>query len=249
MGETDYSLLDLFLDGLLGETERRAYEAALRGDAVLQAAARRQVSIDEALRRAYLPPSPEQCVAGIRREGSTPKSDRPRATRRVFTRRVAVAALIAVAAVGMMRIWGVWPGNAPDDPYAPQPWRGFATVYADTLDNGFKPTWVCRDDRQFRRTFEHRLGQPLLLASLPSDIQMGGLAYSNTLSPLTINVLMHVADQPVIVFVDRREKDGSLAPSSEGLHLFRGEVGDLVLYELTPLEEPHVLPFFHVPTD
>ncbi len=249
MDRTYNTQLDAYLDGMLDEDERRALEANINHEAQLRAAKCQQEAINESLRRAFTPPHPEDCLAGIKGELSAAEISLQRIGRGVIGRRAAIAALLAIVAFGAWHTWVEWRGNAPRDLYAPQPWRGFATVYEDRLAGGFMPDWVCRDDRQFRRTFAKQLGQPLLLAPLPPDIQMGGLAYSNTVSPLTINVLMHVSGKPVIVFVDRKEKDSSIAAPPEGLHLFRGEIGDLVLYEMSPLDEPRVLSYFRQPAD
>ena len=62
--------------------------------------------------------------------------------------------------------------------------------------------------------------------------------------------LARVDGQPVVVFVDRAERDPStLQEPTEGLHLFRRPLGGLVLYELTPLEYPALLEQFFLPSD
>ncbi len=76
---------------------------------------------------------------------------------------------------------------------------------------------------------------------------MVGLTYCGGLSRYTTTMLARVDGQPVMVFVDRRENDEQIVPPDPktGLHLFRKELGDLVLYELTPFAEPRVMEYLY----
>jgi hypothetical protein len=78
---------------------------------------------------------------------------------------------------------------------------------------------------------------PLRLAEMPDDRRMVGLSYMGGLSRNTTAILCYSQEQPVVVFVDRRENDTSAATedSDPALQVFRQELGDLVLYEVTPL--------------
>jgi len=86
-----------------------------------------------------------------------------------------------------------------------------------------------------------------LEADTPPRFEAVGLLYCNSITPRTIGVLVRVEDQPVIVFVDRVERDTGQPHVSEGLNVFRRQIGRLVLYELSPLAEPSVIPLFHDP--
>ena len=61
--------------------------------------------------------------------------------------------------------------------------------------------------------------------------------------------MARVHGQPVIVFVDRirAEREQQQLPPNSELHLYRREVGKLVLYELSPLDRPYVLDSFYIP--
>ena len=50
-----------------------------------------------------------------------------------------------------------------------------------------------------------------------------------------------------MVFVDRLEANAHPAEPdrSTGLHLFRKELGPLVMYELTPLDSPQVMDYLY----
>jgi hypothetical protein len=61
-------------------------------------------------------------------------------------------------------------------------------------------------------------------------------------------MLARVNGLPVMVFVDRANADTHpTLPSGENkLHLFRKELGPLVLYELTPLDRPNVSDYLYL---
>jgi hypothetical protein len=120
--------------------------------------------------------------------------------------------------------------------------------YNRKIAEGFVPEWRCESDQEFIRTFQHQLYQPLLLMTPPRGHQMGGLGYANILSPYSVYMVAHAGEERVIVFVDRLEADQNLPPLTDPeLKRFRREIGELVLYELTPLDEPRFLPLFEVP--
>ena len=123
-----------------------------------------------------------------------------------------------------------------------------AEIYSRCVEDGFRPKWVCSDDREFAETFQTRQGLPLLLRPESQDM-MVGLSYLQGITELTTVMLARVEGEPVLVFVDKLSSDTSPAdPSwSSGLNLFRKELDELVLYELTPLEESRVLSEFYIP--
>lgn len=241
--------IEAFLDERMSPSERQSFLDLLERDALLRTEFDRQRSIDASLRRIWGDQNIEGIMgrveAAIAQELDTPVARRPSTGP---WRLLAAAALLGFSLAG---VWYSWTITRPPpfvDVYEPQPWRSFGTVYYDTIRNGFKPAWICRDEQQFERVFTKRFRQPLLLATMPSGITAGGISYSNTLSNSTINVLGKVDGIPVMVFVDQRTVDhGSPPPPPPGLNLFRREIDALVLYELTPLDRPNILPFFYKP--
>ncbi len=244
MAEHAGNLMDAYLDGLLGAGERAAFELRLLTDARLQSEVERQRGIDAALVRLFAAP-PERSLEAI------VTNHRPsfRAPSRTSTlRRYAVAATLVLAVVGVYAVWQSLQPPTVVDPYAPQAWRSLETVYYDTVAGGFEPAWVCKDDREFRTAFHRRLGQPLLLLAPPPGNAWAGLDYCNSISPQTMFLLAWVKGEQILVFADQaaRDKPQTVSPRS-GLHLFRRVVGDLVLYECSPLAEAHVLDQFYIP--
>lgn len=244
--------LDLYLDGLLPAAERQAFERRLAADPGLAALVQRQRDIDTAIRQRFAPPDFDRVIspalASAQSNGWAPMlkvTPRHAPAGRNRRRFLAVAALIGVAALGIWRFSGFF--DPVDDRYAPQPWRSLETVYRDKVATGFQVDWECKDDAEFSGTFRKRLGQHLLLAQLPPDVQSLGLAYCNSITPSTVFLLTRVDGREVIVFADRLSEDKPQPPTSPDLKLFRRELDTVVLYELTPHQEPRVLPHFYNP--
>jgi hypothetical protein len=78
---------------------------------------------------------------------------------------------------------------------------------------------------------------------------MLGLSYAGGLSRDTTAILCLVSGEPVVVFVDRQSVDNAMALSNQNkeINIFRREAGDLVLYEVSPLESSQVLDYLVVP--
>jgi hypothetical protein len=51
----------------------------------------------------------------------------------------------------------------------------------------------------------------------------------------------------VVLYIDRIANDANLPDPGPGLRMFRKPVGNLVLYEVTPLDRPQVLPHLSDP--
>jgi hypothetical protein len=161
-----------------------------------------------------------------------------------WTRRFAIAAAIILAGAGAWLLWqNVRP--APTGGYASGQWRSLETAYAELT----KPAWVCDSDAEFQGVFAGRFNQPLLFSDPPGEPAMAGLAYCHTLTRDTVCMIGSAdANSRIVVFIDRLERDNhpTLADGS-GLHLFRRELGKLVLYEISPKTTPTLLESFYIP--
>ncbi len=207
--------------------------------------------VDEALRRRLSPPPPEAWHRLTDRALQAPGAAPARLGARVVWRGgLGVAAALAVI-VGAWLIWqaGVVGRAAPS---RTPPRLTMAEVYRAEVAAGLVPKWRCDDEQEFADSIGGRFGQPLVLASLPADVEALGLCYANTLSPSTLHVLARRGGRPIVVFVDRIERDRPAALDTAGdgeLNVFRATVGGLVLYEVSPLEAPVLLDHFKVAPD
>ncbi|HEY4308361.1 MAG TPA: hypothetical protein VGN12_02815, partial [Pirellulales bacterium] len=231
-----------YLDGTLSESVRADFEGELGANPTLQGEVQLQQQIDQALGKLFLPPAPPADLAERLRRASMVRTIPIANQRRRWT--------LAAAAAAAMIAWGIlgWQFFSPTNrPPVYNPRLPLATIYKTSVDSGFKPTWVCEDDHVFASTFFERQGEGLLLAAMPAGSGMVGLAYCGGLSRYTTTMLARVDGQPVMVFVDRRENEEQVVPPApdSGLHLFRKDLGDLVLYELTPFDAPRVMDYLY----
>ncbi|MHC4415280.1 MAG: hypothetical protein ACYS0G_08355 [Planctomycetota bacterium] len=247
--ESSDGLIDAYLDGRLSGSERAAFERLIERRPERLAALERQQIIDEGLKRLMQPPSRERLRAIADRAVGRARPERgtPRRGWRPVARRLAVAAALAGGALGAWQIWEFLRADSrAGSPYKQQPWRSLAAVYGDALVDGFRPAWICDDDQEFEDAFRTAYRQRLRLAELAPDTAVLGLSYCNSITPRTTCLLARARGRDVMVFVDRVERDVDQPPPA-GLHLFRRQVGKLVLYELSPLDEPAFLERFYGP--
>ncbi len=242
--------VDRYLDGLMAAEERAAFEVRLADDPALRAHVERQRLIDTALRDYARPPSPNRILATIREYPAASDSsvvhtaDQPQLRLRIppAWRRLAVAAVLILGVIGAWQVASVLRGG-PSGKYDPGPHRTMIQAYHDTVDNGFKATWICDSDAVFALVFKDTFGQMLSMnLPLPPNTTANGLNPFDIFSKKTVGMLARVSDQPVMIFVDRIENDRGTQPTEQdGLHVFRRKIGSLVLYEVTPLDTPSLL--------
>jgi hypothetical protein len=253
MNGPDAHLLDAYLDGLLSADARSTFQSHLQHDAGLRRQIELQRMIDSAMRRLWAPPELQDTLneslaallgAKSMNQDAAVKLRKPNRLRIALN----IAAAVAIAAVALYRLTGFLNTPPQDGRYFRAEQKAMDTIYNEKLATGFVPEWKCEDDKEFTRTFEHQLFQPLVMMTPPPGLAMGGLGYCNVLSPYSMFMLAHVHNDKVIVFFDRLDADKELPPLSDPrLRRFRRELGELVLYEVTPLDEPQFLHLFETP--
>ena len=205
-------------------------------------------------------PAPSDRAAG--REVASPNgvpASLPFPVRRRFAPLAAAAGLVLAATAGVWWWMGNRGGEALDSPvviddgpprnYDVGPQRDLLTIYREEVAAGFTPDWECRDNERFAEVFDDWLGSPLVIASLPHAEGTWGLSYVNSFSRRTMALLAEIEGQPVMVFVDVPGNDVPVSiPPETGLNLFRRQTEQFVMYEVTPFDEPNVLPRLQ-PTD
>lgn len=259
--------LDAYVDNLLAGEDRARFESEIAGNAQAATMVRRSREVNGLLRRTFDPSPPPTWVTSRsyldvahRNNGRTALVEEPiqrqaiaaapaqtttEHTYRInWARRFAVAAAIILAGVGAWLIWqNVRP--APTSGYAAGEWRSFDQAYAELT----KPAWVCDSDTEFEGVFAGRFNQPLLFKEPPGEPTMAGLAYCHTITRDTVCMVGSAdANTRVLVLIDRLERDNHpTLDASAGLHLFRRELGKLVLYEISPKDHPTLLEWFYIP--
>jgi hypothetical protein len=255
--------LERYLDGLVEGAERERLELRLQENQVLRAEIERQRRVDQSLARIFNAPSADAILARLEQQsdGHTSDSIRP-GTRRLWrtlprrpSRRqlISIAALIALTVLAIWRFWSLAAPPQQLGPYTDE-WKSMAQIYDDVADFGFRNFKSSYTVDVFARLIERRFGQPLLLEEPFGPVQPLGIAYCNTISPKSMCIVTLVStpcgafgpaeevETGVLVFIDRIDQDPARAlPNTDRLNVFTRHVGQLALYEVTPLEQPAVL--------
>jgi len=252
-------LIEAYLDEQLAGDAKAQFERTLSGRPELRAQLdryrARQTQINASLRRMFVAPTAPsgdfvKQIDPSRNGHETIKLPTAPPPPRV-RRSLLIAASIAILVCGPVIAWYAWQSyNAPATVavYKPQPVRPLDDVYRERVKSGFQCDWECKTEREFAATFAAQLGQPLLMHALPDQVTSLGLSYAGGITPRSVAYLAKVSGQPVMVFVDREQLDkGQSLSSPQGLHIFKRQVGALVLYEVTPHEKPDLLDLFFMP--
>lgn len=232
-------LLSAYTDDTLTPEEREEAERMIDSNPQWRERLRTDSDIDASLRRLYAAP-PIPSGVGMAPIDIAPAPASSEHSRWRFAATLAIAASLAwLVFAGQL----LWPRGGEEIAFIPRP---LTEVYRECVDAGFEPYWICDDDRQFAATFERRQGVPLRLAALPDGARMRGLSYLAGLSRESTSMLAEIDEEPVIVFVDRADRDwgpptGDFA--ADGLTVWRSERFGLVFYEVSALERPRVTQF------
>lgn len=242
--------LDAYLDGRMSAVDRERFERTLARHPELRYEADLQSEIDRSLMRTMAPPSASALAQIARRvleQRDEPGRSRPAVVARL--RPLGIAASLALMVAGVWLTWRGLTQGTVGEPYVPLPRQTFVAAYHEKLETGFEPAWVCETDEIFRETFRKQYGQPLQIAELPEGTRMLGLSYANTITPWTTCILAQADDDPIVIFVDRARSASGIAdpPAESGLSMYRRNLGELVICELTPRDAPSLLDAFYNP--
>ena len=236
----DDQLIERYLDGLLPEEERASFLDRLRSDRTLQDRLDLTERFSASLGRSFVLPECDKPAA---------RQDRGRFIGVPHRIRLTLAAAAAVLAIGI-----AIKTNLP--PPAPIFHTLLERTYSLYESTGFTPEWVCETDAEFAAAVRDRLGQPMLIDVLDTPIELLGWAYpqdsgenpdtgygDTIISDDSMILLTRVDGQGVILIIDRVEDEREPLTIGDhlGLSVFRRVLGDLVLYEVTPIDEPSVL--------
>jgi hypothetical protein len=228
--------LEAYLDGVMDKSERAAFEAEINRNPRLAAELALQSKLDASLERQFpAVAATASHLASMQKhlEDVSPPIYKLSGWRALVP--YAVAAAVFLIAFGL---WG--PRWSPLNRVPAFTAVPLAQVYHQTVKDGFEPYYECHDDKRFADTFAARQGVPLHLTAMPEGSMMKGLSYLGGLSRETTAMLCDVEGDPVMVFVDRSEKDipSAAKESDPALNIFRTERDGLVFYEVTPFDTP-----------
>ena len=242
--------LDAYLDGVMTPDQCAEFQREIESDDDLRKQIEIQKEIDQAFRRLFQVPSAKRVpIVNTDLRESEPYTLPPTTKRDwgAVPRRWAAAAAIVAGVFGGWLMWNALRPAGVSNPYGP--WRSIEVVYADAVANNMEPEWTCDNELEFADSIRDHFGQAAVFSfELPDGMAALGLAYCNSISRRTVYLLAEVNDEPVIVFIDRVERDsGPTVDETSGLNLFSRRLGLLVLYELSPLEKPALLQLFFDP--
>ena len=236
-----------YLDGTLPVDQHTAFEARVASENGLRAEVDLQRAIDASITRLFTHDN------GVALPVPSDQAPAHRGRRSILARLgsrqgvLAIAAAIALLAAagwytGVLDRGGLLVSGTPSGLIAAD------DLYGREKSAGFVPDWKCEDDAQFAAVTNDRFGQPLLVKPDPR-IEVAGWTYRGpVLSDNTAVLLAKVDGRDVMVAVDDKKNDRRLRVKPQtGLHVFSKRIGRLVLYEITPRDEPGVLPLFYVP--
>lgn len=234
-------LLDAYLDGGLEPPQRAAFEGSLREESEQAAQVHMQKAIDASLARLF------GGGAGTEAAGVVP-APIPIAAARHRTWRL-LAPLAAAAAMALMALAGyvLWtrgPLSRIPDPKTVATVDRLGPLYKLQLARDFMPDRVCTTRQEFAKWVKDYYGQPLYPNTDGAGIELVGWAYGTAVSPGSGVLLARVDGKEVIVAMDKAKEEKELLPppSDPGLHSYRQRLGSLVLYEVSPLDHPAILP-------
>lgn len=260
--------LNDYLDGRLEDAAREAFERQMAQDPPLRAQVDLQEAITVSLRRQFHAGSAAPVLERLAQETpAAPLEHAPAVSRwqRLATAQLrpwqAAAALAAVLLLALGAGWLWWTGQAfpgvPGIGGNSRPARsgyGYAMAkqtplayYREQVAKGFEAQWPC-PPALLEQITRQRFAVGLTYEP-PTDagVKLLGASYANVLSPQTVTMLARVDGRPVVLFIDRTQAVSAeaLASAAGGdLHLHERAVAGLSLYELSPLDQPRLLPLF-----
>lgn len=241
-------LIERYLDGSLSVEESAAFERALAGDRALRDELRAARDVEASIRRAFSPPSQGMTPYLIDQRPSLMWLSRHRRT-------LGVAAVVALTLSTAIYFTLFFRGTTPPSPPPFIPATVTESLYRSLSRGGWNPSWTCGNDTEFAQSVVDQLGTPLLVRGddTPDMVLVGWLYLPYGMDPIitdkTMTLMVTYVDAHIMVMIDRAENTENrptVMPDSD-LRIFEQRVGDLIAYEITPLEEPIVLPRMFIP--
>ena len=233
--------IDRYLDGLMSESERAAFEHAAGGSEAFREEIALQNRLDACLRSEFsAPPAPAGLLT--REEARAFSNKKQPASwsreRRMF---LALAALIALIASIQGYFWLSGTSSPTERP-------SLAYIYQTLVDHGFRPSEECTTNEKFAGWMKAKFGVALALKEVRPDVQLVGWSSSTAISNYTGLLLAKVDGQPVLVAIDsvaRQNEWGFPCRRQPGedaaVNFFSAEIDGIAVYEVTPHGKPRII--------
>lgn len=242
-------LIERYLDGSLGPDEAKAFERAVATDSALREELRHARNVEASLRRTFTPPS-----HGILPSIPTTLAVAGKTTDRRVQWAAAAVILLALSAgiyLAANLIFSPSPTHGPRPAAVPVA----ESLYRSIARAGWQPTWTCETEAEFAQAVADQLGSPMLVNTedAPDLVLVGWLYPPYGMEPLvsehTMFLLTTQRNERIMVLIDRAERTTKppVVSRKASLNVFERTVGDLIAYEITPLEEPTILPRIYIP--
>lgn len=236
--------IDRFLDNAMSENERAEFESQMRADASLLAHVeqirRENAALTQAITSRFTPPEDCTLAAAVYNAARSTHVSRPHARKvswLVTTRWVAMAAALLLCVGGGVLFQHV-------QSQASERGQQLVAYYSEQVQLGLTPQWVCKDDKTFREYTAMRFGTPLSFKTLPSGVALIGWTYVRGPMRTDSNAVLMATreNSPILVVVEKRGNAPRVDASQQTTtRIFRKDLADVTLYEITPLATPTLL--------
>lgn len=235
--------LDRFLDGAMSPAEAAAFEAQLASSPELMAEFRAeqalQQQLNDSLRASFSPRVMPPLLTNTEQQESFPIK-KARSWSRESKMLLALAAAIALIVGVQSYSWLTTPGIPPRPT--------LVATYENVVNSGFRPSEVCTTPESFSKWTAARYSTPLASVEKRPGVEFVGWSYSTAISNYTGVLLARVDGKPVVVVLDTiANRDGAGSPcwrnpeDNKIVNVFPMEVGNLILYEITPFDAPRIV--------
>ena len=121
----------------------------------------------------------------------------------------------------------------------------YGGLYAELADEWRQAAAACGFPHDLGRHFQDSLGQELLVDAT-DELSIEG-PFTIRRWPTTTLLVSPQQPEPILILVDELARDPRpVLEAGSPAHLFRRELGDLVLYELTPWDTSRALGLFRL---
>jgi hypothetical protein len=222
---SDALLAARYLDGTLSPAEHAAFTARLTQEPALAAYVQELQQVDAALQVAFAPSSVPLPAAPVSH---------------IFTTRRIIALAATIALVGLC----VWLLTAPLR-------HPSARLYAREQANNFTPQIVCTTPEEFATWTHAALQQAMTPGALPASVQLIGWDYAPEMQYYTCVLIAQTESTHILVTLDRLDREEVTIPprtQAGNLHIYERILGDVRLREITPFDQPRIIPFLEQTT-